>query len=223
MIAGRPKVVVALPSYNEGHYIKKMIAEVRKYADEVLVVDDGSTDSTARLAKLAGATVIRHGKNLGYGATIMTILTEARKRVFDALVIIDADTQHNPSDIPHLVKPVLNGYDIAIGSRSRKDIPPYRYVGGRVLSVLTRIFSGKNVFDSQSGFRCFSPRAVIVLKLREKGMAISSEMIFEAAKRNLRITEVPISVKYTKDGSTMNPVVQGFYTLFRVIVMGTKR
>ena len=216
-------IIVALPAYNEGRYIEDMVTEAKKYADEVIVVDDGSTDDTAQLAELAGATVVSHSKNEGYGATIISILDEAKKRGLDVLVIIDADTQHNTDDIPCLVKPILDGYDLAIGSRKRKDIPPYRYVGGKVLSVLTRILSGVNVSDSQSGFRSFSPKAVMELELKEKGMAVSSEIIFEAAKRNLKIIEVPISVKYTRDGSTINPVVQGFYTLWRIIMMAKRR
>ncbi|KKN79316.1 hypothetical protein LCGC14_0340980 [marine sediment metagenome] len=212
-------LIVALPAYNEERYIKAMITKVKQYADEVIVVNDGSNDDTAKIAELNGATVVSHPENLGYGATIISILNEAKKREFDALVIIDADSQHEPRDIPKLVTPIFNGYDLVIGARNWKDIPFYRYVGGKVLSIFTRILSGANVSDSQSGFRAYSVKAVKELEPKEKGMAISSEIVSLATKHNLKIIEVPISIKYTKDSSTINPVVQGFYTLFRIMVM----
>lgn len=219
----QPKIIVALPAYNEGHYIDVLVAKAQKYADEVIVINDGSEDRTAVIARQAGATVVSHKNNMGYGMAIQTILAEARKRAFDVLVLLDADTQHNPDEIPCLIEPILEGYDLVIGTRSRKDIPPYRYVGQKVLSLFTNILSGKKIEDTQSGFRAFSKKAVAELQPREKGMAISSEVVAEAIKRNLKIAEVLVSVRYTKDGSTMNPVVQGFYTLYRIIIMIAKR
>lgn len=218
-----PKIIVALPAYNEANYITNVIIGVSEHADEVIVVDDGSTDDTARLARDAGATVVSHGSNRGYGAAIQSLLSESRTRSFDALVIIDADTQHNPGEIPLLIAPIVAGYDIAIGSRRRADVPAFRYVGGRILSIFTHLLSEENVADSQSGFRAYSKRAVSVLRPKEKGMAISSEIIWEAAKNRLRIIEVPISIRYTADSSTHNPIAQGFYTLYRVIVMILRR
>jgi glycosyltransferase involved in cell wall biosynthesis len=212
-----------MPVYNEESYIGTMVIKCKGYADEVLVVDDGSADDSIRVATLAGATVIRNGKNMGYGATIKHILSEARARTFDALVILDADTQHDPRDIPGLVKPILDGYDLVIGCRNIKDIPRYRVIGGKVLSLFTNVLTKEKVSDTQSGFRAYSMKAVRELELNENGMALSSEMVSEAAKKNLKITEAPISIKYTKDSSTLNPVVQGGNTLARILVMISKR
>jgi glycosyltransferase involved in cell wall biosynthesis len=216
-------IIVAMPVYNEESYIGTMVIKCKGYADEVLVVDDGSADDSIRVATLAGATVIRNGKNMGYGATIKHILSEARARTFDALVILDADTQHDPRDIPGLVKPILDGYDLVIGCRNIKDIPRYRVIGGKVLSLFTNVLTKEKVSDTQSGFRAYSMKAVRELELNENGMALSSEMVSEAAKKNLKITEAPISIKYTKDSSTLNPVVQGGNTLARILVMISKR
>ncbi len=218
-----PKIIVALPAYNEADYITNVIIGASKHADEIIVVDDGSTDDTARLARDAGATVVNHDSNRGYGSAIQGLLSESGTRSFDVLVIIDADTQHDPGEIPLLVAPIVAGYDIAIGSRRRTDVPAFRYVGGKILSMFTHLLSGEKVVDSQSGFRAYSKRAVSVLKPKEKGMAISSEIISEATKNGLRIIEVPISVRYTADSSTHNPIVQGFYTLWRVLVMMMRR
>lgn len=216
-------IIVGMPAYNESEYIEDMVNEVEKYADEVIVVDDGSCDDTAELAKSAGATVVIHDRNLGHGAAIISILEEAKRRKFDVLVTIDSDTQHNPDDIPLLVKPILDGYDLAIGARTWDDVPKYRYVGGKVLSLFTRLLSGKNITDSQSGFRAYSPKAVKIMQLNEQGTAWCSEMIVEASKMNLKIVEVPVLIKYTNDGQTLNPLRQGFGTLFRILVMIGKR
>lgn len=215
-------ILIAMPAYNEAKYIESIITKSKQYG-EVLVVDDGSLDNTGELAKRAGAMVVNHPKNLGYGSAIITILEEAKRRDFDVLVLIDADTQHDPQDIPNLVQPIIDGYDLAIGSRNGSDIPKYRHIGGRVLSIFTYILSGVNVYDSQSGFRAFSKKAVNRLQPKEKGMAVSSEVVYEASKNNLKIIEVPISIRYTKDGSTMNPVIQGFYTLFKIWGMIVKK
>jgi glycosyltransferase involved in cell wall biosynthesis len=216
------KIVVALPAYNEEKYIGIMVTKVKEYADEVLVLNDGSSDKTEALAKEAGAEVISHPKNMGYGATIQSIIKEARKRQFDAFVIMDADTQHSAEDIPDLVKPILEGCDLVIGARRRVDIPQYRYFGGWILSSFVSMLSGRRVMDSQSGFRAFSPRAVKVLDLKENGMAVSSEMTVKAVVSGLKIREVPISIRYTEDSSTHNPVYQGFYTLWRIMARGIR-
>jgi len=112
-----PKIIVALPAYNEEKYIGSVVLQAKKYANEVIVIDDGSTDRTAKIAKLAGATVIRHGENKGYGSAIQSILTEAKERATDILVLLDADSQHNPDEIPSLTKAISEGYDLVIGSR----------------------------------------------------------------------------------------------------------
>jgi len=214
-----------MAAYNEARYVGSIVVQARQYVDEVIVVDDGSTDNTARVAELAGATVIRHGENRGKGAAVQSILAEAKKRKPDVLVLLDADAQHDPNEIPALVKPVSQGFDLVIGSReAQKDkTPKYRRIGQKVIFGSSRLASGTKVADSESGFRALSPRAINELDLKAQGFAIESEMITFAADKNLKITEVPISNIYTKDGSTLNPVRQGIDVLSRIIVMISQR
>ena len=220
-----PKTIVGMPAYNEAKYIGSLVLQAQQYADGVLVVDDGSSDHTARVAELAGAIVVRHVGNKGYGSAIQTLLAEAKKQNADILVIIDADSQHNPEEIPSLVQAISEGSDVVIGSREMQSntIAPYRRFGQRVLSRLTYVASRQKLSDTESGFRAYSRKALATLELKEKGMAVSSEIVSEAAAKGLKVTEVPISVIYTKDGSTMNPIRHGFGVLNRITVMISER
>lgn len=221
----RPKVIVGMPAYNEEKYIGSLVVQAQQYADEVIVVDDGSTDRTSRIAELAKATVVRHGENRGYGSAIQSIIDGAKKQNADILVILDADAQHNPDEIPSLIKAISEGSDVVIGSRERQReaIPPLRRIGQKILSRLTYVVSRKKLSDTESGFRAYSSKAIAELELKEKGMAVSSEIVSTAVRQGLKVTEVPISAIYTEDGSTMNPVRHGFGVLHRIIAMISER
>jgi glycosyltransferase involved in cell wall biosynthesis len=219
------KTIIALPAYNEGRYIGSLVLQAKQYAEEVIVVDDGSRDQTSRIAELAGAIVIRHQGNKGKGAAIQSILAEAKKRTPDILVLLDADGQHDPEEIPFLTKAISDGYDIAIGSRTirRSRIPIYRRAGQKVLSYATRILAREKLSDTESGFRALSKKAISVIQLKENGFAAEAEMISDATQKGLKIIEVPISIIYTEDGSTLNPLKHGVGNLNRIMVMISER
>ncbi len=221
----QPKVIAAIPAFNEEKYIGTIVLKTRQYVDEVIVVDDGSTDQTADVAKLAGATVIRCRENKGKGAAIQSILVEAKRKDPDILVFLDADSQHNPDEMPDLIKAIGEGYDLVIGSRKEQadKTPRYRRIGQKILLYSTRVISRGGLTDSESGFRALSHKAISEIQLKESGFAVEAEMIAKAGDKNLKITEVPISNIYTKDGSTLNPVVHGFGVLNRIIVMISER
>lgn len=214
------KVAILLPAYNEEVAIASMILLSSRYADEVIVIDDGSTDRTAEVSELAGATVLRHNTNQGKGVALKTGFTYAKN--FDIIVTIDADGQHNPSEIPSLIKPIEDGQaDLVNGSRyiNGKDTstPKYRRVGQTVLDTATNIASGVKLTDSQSGFRAFSSVCFKYFNFDPEGFGIESDMLIEASNNNLRIMEVEITVRYDVNTTTANPVVQGFSVLIRVL------
>lgn len=201
-----------MPALNEEKYVGSLVLKTRQYVDQVIVVDDGSTDSTVEIARLAGAKVIQHKTNQGYGAAIQTIFSEAKKINPDVLVILDADAQHNPREIPRLIKPILNGdYDCVIGTRRGQvpKIPLYRRIGQRIILRSVKAISNNDLTDSECGFRAFSLKAVKAINIKEIGMAVSAETVAEAQRKNLKMTQVPVNVTYNKDSSTIHPVRHG--------------
>ncbi|MBC7232552.1 MAG: glycosyltransferase family 2 protein [Chloroflexi bacterium] len=214
--ADSPKTVAIIPAHNEERYIGSVVLQARKHVDMVIVVDDGSTDATAEIAEAAGAIVIRHPQNLGKGAALNTGFREARKLLPQAVVILDADGQHQAREIPSLMRPVLQGEaDMVVGSRFlgvRSAIPRLRMFGMRTLTVASNLGSGVRVSDSQTGFRAFSEEAFSRIDFQSSGFSVESEMQFLAKRLGLRIVEVPISVSYT-DAAKRNILAQGLEVL----------
>jgi glycosyltransferase involved in cell wall biosynthesis len=218
-------ILAAIPAYNEETALGSVVLRARKFVDRVVVVDDGSTDGTAEIARLAGAVVISHGCNRGYGAAIQSCLAVAKSEGADALVILDGDGQHDPAEIPALLDPVVNGgYDLVIGSRFLRpsaDIPLYRRLGIRLLTGFTNLSEEQKVSDSQSGFRAYSGKAISLLKGRGVGMGIGSELVISARELGLSLKEVPIGCRYGDlEGSTHHPLVHGasvFYAILSII------
>jgi glycosyltransferase involved in cell wall biosynthesis len=209
-------IVAGIPAYNEEETIAEVVLKAGCHVGRVLVCDDGSKDMTQMIARKNGAHVVEHKKNMGYGATMQTIFYKARELGADVLVVFDGDGQHDPDEIPQIVKPVMEGRaDIVIGSRfvkgAKMDIPLYRRMGILIITLLTRVFSGYAISDAQSGFRAFNRKALEELKITEDGWGSSVEVFFKAHYARLRIVEVPVNCDY-KDypkASKHDPLKQG--------------
>ncbi len=218
----KPKIVAAIPCFNEARCIGSVVIKAKKFVDSVIVIDDGSTDATAEIAAEAGAAIHRHSQNRGYGAAIRSAFAKGRQLDADVLVILDGDGQHDPNDIPNVVKPVVEGEaDVVVGSRflgEDKRPPFYRRLGQRVLTSVTNLGSGQTVTDSQSGFRAYSSIALKALNLAESGMSASSEIQFAIGRSGLRVAEVPIDVSYMGKAKR-SPLGHGLSVLSRLLVL----
>jgi glycosyltransferase involved in cell wall biosynthesis len=219
-------VVVGIPAFNEEHTIARVILEAQKFADKVVVCDDGSTDYTAKIADSLGADVVRHEKNGGYGASIKSLFLRALELNADVFVTLDADGQHEPNEIPFVIKPILEGEaDVVIGSRfvdrnGTAEMPLYRQLGAKLITKMVNGSAKNGVTDSQSGFRAYSHIALDRLNFFEDGMGASVEILFKASKTDLRIVEVASTCKYSSsdgDTSSQHPITHGMGVVFSLI------
>ena len=215
------KITIGIPAYNEEKNIAKIIIKLKKITDSIIVCDDGSSDMTSEIAKNLGVIVISHKKNMGYGAAIRTIFEKSAEIGSDILVTFDADGQHRIEDVSRVLHPLENSEaDIVIGSRflgKQSNVPNYRKLGIKVITQVTNSSIKTKLTDSQSGFRAYSKQVLSKISLSEIGMGISTEILIKASSKGLRITEVPITILYSGDTSTHNPVSHGTSVLFSTI------
>lgn len=215
--------MAAIPAYNEGETIADVVAEAKQYVDEVVVVDDGSDDDTVEQAERAGATIVEHETNRGYGAALQTVFATATRRNVEQLVTLDGDGQHEPGDIPKLLQAHSDsGANVVIGSRFEDDVelhvPIYRRFGLLLINFLTNLSFGvvrpkSWVSDTQSGFRVFDKEAIRSLATDDSigdGMSASTDILYHANHRSYAIEEVGTTIRYDGNNtSTRNPLLHG--------------
>ena len=215
------KIIACLPAFNEEKTIASVIKKLRNCVDDVIVCDDGSYDLTSKIAKDSGAILIRNSKNKGKGIAFDKLFGEARRRDADVVVTLDADGQHDPDDVPELIKPILkDDYDLVIGSRflSNNNIPKHKIIGNHILNLLTNLSLGSKFTDTQSGFRAYGKRALESIKIKEENIGVESQTIMDAVRMKLKIKEVPIRVYYDDlDTSTYNPITHTLKVMKSVI------
>jgi len=193
-------MIVVIPAYNEEKNIGKVLAGVKKYTENIIVVDDGSKDRTSQIAKSYGAEVFRHFINRGLGGALGTGIKAALSKEADIILTLDADGQHDPDEIPKLIEPIKKGEaDIVIGSRflEKQKMPFFRRVGNYFFNLFTFFLFGIKSTDSQSGMRAFNRKVGESLEIFTNGMEVSSEIIKEIKQQNFRVKEVPIRAIYT--------------------------
>jgi glycosyltransferase involved in cell wall biosynthesis len=191
------KVICILPAFNEESTISKIAQEAGKYTDEVIVVDDGSTDRTVEMTIKSDVIMVRHQKNRGKGAALRTGFKEALNRGADVLVTLDTDGEHDPKDIQSLVEPIKSGRaDLVVGSRLQGQegrSPLMRKISRRMTTLALKTLFGVRLTDTQSGFRGLSRKAAETIDFESDSFVAESEMLIDAARKGLRISELPIT------------------------------
>ncbi|MFC1687622.1 glycosyltransferase family 2 protein [Patescibacteria group bacterium] len=194
------KIAVIIPAKNEKERIVQVLKKVKEQVPEsdIIVVDDGSDDQTVKTAgSVQGIIVLRHRINLGKGAALKTGCEAAIQRGAETIVLMDADGQHNPEDIPRFLESLSGEHDIIIGSRKiGKDMPLAMRFGNKFLSLVTSLLFKSYVTDTQSGYRAFRASVYPKIKWDSTGYAVETEMIINAAKHHLRTKEIDIQTVY---------------------------
>lgn len=216
----KPMKLACIPAFNVEKTIGGLVKECLLHVDEVIVCDDGSSDNTAKMAEANGAQVIKHQKNYGYGASLITLFDKAREKNADIMVTLDGDGQDIPEFIPRLVAPLsYKGIDIVIGSRflHNNSAPGYGKRGIKIIAAATNFGNDIKVTDVQSGFRAFSKRAIQAIHPTEYDVAANAEIIAKAANKGLKLVEVPVVISYdTTDSKT--PKIPHVVTIFMNII-----
>ena len=220
------RVSIVMPCLNEAETVAICVTKARAWLQstgtngEVLVVDNGSTDGSAALATAAGAQVV-HERRRGYGNAYLRGFAEARGEI---IVMGDADDTYDFSRLDELLKPLGDGFDMVLGNRFTGGITAgampwaHRYIGSPIINLIIRRFIGLRVGDSQSGFRAFTRDAYERMKLRSGGMELASEMIVNAAREGLAVTEVPAPYSVRLGESKLNTVRDGWRHLRFLLV-----
>ena len=203
--------IACIPAYNEEPNIKKIIENVAKFVDKVIVCDDGSNDNTVLEAENAGAYVIKSQKNKGKGAALQELFKFAKSSNVDIMITIDADGQFVADEIPLLLKPIIEEKsDIVVGYRfdDKTEMPKYRKFGNTFLDKITNLAENIGVRDTQSGFRSYSKKAIDIIDFNTDGFGADSEILIDAVKKKLKISEEKVTVIYNTGGrtSTKNPI-----------------
>ncbi len=211
------KLVILIPAFNEEKSLGKVLEKIPqkiKGVDQidVLVVNDGSTDQTAAIARQNGAKVVTHPKNRGLGAAFKTGIDEALKIGADIIVNIDADGQFNPKDIPLLIAPILSGQaQMATATRFKEkalipaNIPPAKLWGNRQFTKLVNFLTGENFTDTQCGFRAYSREAALRLNLFGQ-FTYTQEVFIDLLEKGMNIVEVPLKVTYFKNSQRKSAI-----------------
>ena len=191
------KVWVIIPAHNEEKHIEKVIKETKKFVKNILVVDDGSQDKTSFVAEKSGVFVLKHIVNLGKGAALKTGCEFAIKNNAEKIVVLDADGQHDPKEIPEFVK-ALDNADIVFGYRRlNKSMPFVLRYGNWFIFFMTKLLFGLKIVDTQCGYRAFTSNVYNKIKWNAVDYSMESEMVANTGKVRLRYKQIPIETIYS--------------------------
>jgi len=192
------KIFIVIPAFNEVRRIEEVLEDIQNSHLPIIVVDDGSKDSTFEKAKKTNATVLRHRINLGKGAAIKTGCEAAFLMGADAIIMMDSDGQHKAKDLPKFVEKIQSGeFDIIFGSRNMSlGVPLVRFMGNKFASVLISLLFKVYISDLICGYRAITKKAYQEMKLKSSDYGIETEMVIETAKLKLRYCEIPVETIY---------------------------
>jgi glycosyltransferase involved in cell wall biosynthesis len=211
MIDGK-KIAVVMPAYNAAQTLERTVAEIPALVDDMILVDDGSSDGTADLARRLGLHTLVHAKNRGYGGNQKTCYTAALARGADIVIMVHPDYQYTPKLVPALAHCVASGlYDVALGSRIlgggslKGGMPKYKYVANRFLTLVENLLLGEKLSEYHTGYRAFSRRLLTTLPLNEnaEGFVFDNQMLVQAVHFGFKIAEVTCPTKYFEEASSI--------------------
>jgi glycosyltransferase involved in cell wall biosynthesis len=225
------KVTVVMPALNAARTLATMFEAIpRDWVDEVIVVDDGSTDRTVEIARSLGAHVIWHPHTAGYGANQKTCYLEALQRDAEVVVMLHPDGQYEPSLIPTLIEPIVGGEaDMVLGSRMLEPkaarangMPRYKIAANRMLTRVENAVMRTSLTDLHTGYRAYSKELLLKVPFLRNSIDFSfdSEMILQAAELGFRITEVPARSLYFQDASSIGPGPATVYGVKTLLALG---
>lgn len=209
------KIVVVMPAYNAEKTLEKTYRDIpQNIVDEIILVDDCSSDSTAELSKTLGIKTISHNKNMGYGANQKTCYTEALNASADIIVMIHPDYQYDARLTPYIAGIIADGIcDIVLGNRIRTrwealsgGMPFYKYIANRILTVFENFLLGQNLGEFHSGFRAYSRRVLETIRWADNSddFVFDQQFLIEAVACKLKIGDIPVPAKYFSEASSIN-------------------
>ncbi len=227
---GKPKVVVVMPAYNAAKTLRITYDAIpMKNVDHVILVDDGSSDETLKIAKELKLEVFVHARNYGYGGNQKTCYTEALKAGADIVVMLHPDYQYDPTLLPNIVAPIkADEVDVVLGSRfllgnvMRQGMPWWKFLGNRFLTGLENWALGLNLSEYHTGYRAFSRRVLeeVPFLLNSDKFVFDQELLVQAAHLGFRIKEVPVPTRYFPEASSASFRTSVVYGLSILALLG---
>ncbi len=220
----KKKIYILIAAFNEAGAIDQVIKEVKTAGyKNIILIDDGSSDDTLRIAKKNRVQIIHHLINRGKGAAVKTGIEIAKKLNAQIIVTMDGDGQHNPKNIKEMIKKIDQGFDVVLGSRmiDSKGMPKSRVAANHLGNFFTWLLYGIWVSDSQSGFRAYNKKAFFLIDTKSDHYEFDSEVISEISRNNLKTVEVPIETRYTKYSlgkKNKQSLLNGVSMFFRMIL-----
>ena len=192
------KIFVIIPAFNEQKYIDRVITKVKKYTDNIIVIDDGSSDNTFEIAKKLSPHALRHDLNLGKGAAMKTGCEYAFEHLdADAVIFVDSDDQHDPKHIPEFIDKLSNGNDLVFGVRKfSKNMPRFKIFANTFASLLIKWLFGKYIPDIPSGYKALSKKAYKKIQWNASDYGVELEIAVRTVKHKLPYTIVNIDTIY---------------------------